>query len=528
MNVRPNTLFDEDFFSLAAPVGPDQPNRREDVIKVETILGNTGHHDLAKTDGPLGFWGEDHDKAVKSWQGENGLKMDGLLKPGGPTITSLRKSTGGLLGGLKPATPDEVDEHHSRLAQGEPPLLNIRPARLSLPKPPQPVELDEASQAFNADSARALTRSIVDGDVPRIYASYVKEAGVADAHPTVMDLVEQVNATSGRDRADRLLHGIIGGLPADQAKALLGTTPPATRPLGVRVADLPDDDKVPLFLSATDATEEGKTDAQSQQASTDEQVAMAPAVVAGGAAMAAGTAAVLGKQLPEAIENTRKWWENRQQPEGENGQKTTATDPQAGEPQVLPGADPTQPRPQQGTPPSQPPKPVPPVPPSMPQKPPTEGSSVPGRPAQPVKPMEPLEIKPVAPIDHSKGGKPHPTTQQGLEQIPDQDARKSVEKVVLSGGITNGADNKATNVQGAGDYETAKQAQADLARHLGVDPRQIKPFANGQPGAEFSTPDGRLTIGVRPSSRSEAPTLEVQVKDENGNLTYRIKRRYMR
>lgn len=50
--------FDADFFALGAPVGPDQPNRREDVIKVETILGNTGHHDLTTTAGPLGYWGE--------------------------------------------------------------------------------------------------------------------------------------------------------------------------------------------------------------------------------------------------------------------------------------------------------------------------------------------------------------------------------------------------------------------------------------------------------------------------------------
>lgn len=79
-----------------------QPNRREDVIKVETILGNTGHHDLSRTDGPLGWWGERQEKAVKAWQGDNGLKVDGLLKPNGPTISSLKKSTGGLLGGFKP------------------------------------------------------------------------------------------------------------------------------------------------------------------------------------------------------------------------------------------------------------------------------------------------------------------------------------------------------------------------------------------------------------------------------------------
>jgi hypothetical protein len=243
---RGSSPFDDDFFTLGAPVGPGQPNRREDVIKVETILGNTGHHDLARTDGPLGYWGDRQEKAVKSWQEQNRLKIDGLLNPGGPTITSLKQATGGLLSGFKPPTPNEVDEHHGRLSRGEAGLLNTRPARLTMQVPANSKELDEQTLAFNADSAGALTRSRVDSDLPSIYAKFVKQAG-ADAHTTVINLVDQVNATSGRDRAERVLHGILGQLPADQAKALLGSDLPARRPLGVRVAELPDDDATPLF-----------------------------------------------------------------------------------------------------------------------------------------------------------------------------------------------------------------------------------------------------------------------------------------
>lgn len=242
---RPSS-FDEDFFTLGAPVGPDQPNRREDVIKVETILGNTDHHDLARTDGPLGYWGEGQEKAVKSCQEQNRLKIDGVLNPGGPTITSLKQATGGLLSGFKPPTPNEVDEHHGRLSSGEPSLLNTRPARLTMQVPANAMELDEQTLAFNADSAGAMTRSRVDSDLPSIYAKYVKQTGV-DAHTTVINLVDQINATSGRDRAERVLHGILGQLPADQIKALLGGNPPAKRPFGVRVAELPDDDATPLF-----------------------------------------------------------------------------------------------------------------------------------------------------------------------------------------------------------------------------------------------------------------------------------------
>lgn len=531
--------FDNDFFTLGAPVGPDQPNRREDVIKIETILGNTGHHDLARTDGPLGFWGERSEQAVKSWQGENGLKVDGLLKPGGPTITSLKKATGGLLGGFKPPSPDEVDEHHARLQQGEPALLNIRPARLSLAKPPQPVELDEASLAFNADSARALTRSSVDGDVPRIYADYVKQAGVPGAHPTVMDLVEQVNATSGRDRADRVLHGIVGQLPAEQAKALLGGVPPAKRPLGVRAADLPDDDKVPLFRAA--AVAEGakpvqvaavdtgtKTDAEPQRTSTGEQVALAPAVAIGGAALAAGTAAVLSKQLPEAVETTRKWWENRQQPaaEGANGQgqQTTIADPQAGK--VLPGAAPSTPQIQQGTPPSQQPKPIPPVPPSTQQKPSATGNSYPGQPAEPVKPMGPLDIRARPPVDLGKGGKPYLDTEEAIAGIPDKKAQDAVRGVMLGSGVTNGADKRGTHVVvEGGDFETAKQDHGKLVSGLGIDPASVRKRPDG--GLEATSPNGQIEVIARPSSGRDEPTLEVQKKDGK-DVTHRFKRRYGR
>ncbi|CAA7614335.1 hypothetical protein MTBLM5_130040 [Magnetospirillum sp. LM-5] len=246
---RNQSSSDDDFFSLGAPVGPGQPNRREDVIKVETILGNTGHHDLAKTDGPLGWWGDRQEKAVKDWQGENGLKVDGMLKPNGPTISSLKQAAGGLLGGFKPPSPDEVDDHHDRLGRGEPGILNTRPARLSIPVPEKVPELDEQTLAFNADSARALTRTSVDGEVPNIYANYLKQAG-ADGHTTVLDLVDQVNNTEGRDRAERVLHGILGQVPPEQAKAFLGGEVPAKRPIGVRMADLADDDKVPLFARA--------------------------------------------------------------------------------------------------------------------------------------------------------------------------------------------------------------------------------------------------------------------------------------
>ncbi|MBF0325054.1 MAG: peptidoglycan DD-metalloendopeptidase family protein [Alphaproteobacteria bacterium] len=248
---RPRTPLypDDDFFTLGAPVGPDQPNRREDVVKVETILGNTGLHDLAATNGPLGYWGERQEKSVRDWQTQNGLKVDGVLNPGGPTITSLGKKAGPLLNGFKPPTLAEIDDHHQRLYQGEPGTLNLRPARLSLPAPDHKLDLDEQTLAFNADSARALTRSTNDGDIPRIYGDFAKQAG-PDSHATLMDLAEQMDTHVGRDRTDQVMHGILKDLPPEQTRALLGGDMPSPRPLGVRNSDLPDDSAVPLFKAA--------------------------------------------------------------------------------------------------------------------------------------------------------------------------------------------------------------------------------------------------------------------------------------
>ena len=240
---------DDDFFTLGAPVGPGQPNRREDVIKVETILGNTGDHDLVKTQGPVGYWGAPQEQSVRTYQQKNGLKVDGLLNPGGPTISTLRKTTGGLLGSYKPPSPKEVDEHHQRLGRGELGLLNTRPARLSINVPEQVQELDEQTLAFNADSARALTRTSANGNVPTIYADYLKQAGSAGL-PTVLDLVEQVRGSEGRDRAEQVLHGILSQIPAQTSQTILGGPIPARRPIGVRTADLPDDERRPFGVNA--------------------------------------------------------------------------------------------------------------------------------------------------------------------------------------------------------------------------------------------------------------------------------------
>lgn len=54
---------------------------------------------MARTDGPLGLWSPRPEKAARSFREQNGPKVDGLLNPGGPTITGLKTKVGGLLSG---------------------------------------------------------------------------------------------------------------------------------------------------------------------------------------------------------------------------------------------------------------------------------------------------------------------------------------------------------------------------------------------------------------------------------------------
>ena len=78
---------------LTGSVGMTGDNRPSDVAKVEKMLGQTGHLDLGATDGPTGYYGARAEQGVKGFQKENGLKVDGLLNPGGETILALGAAT---------------------------------------------------------------------------------------------------------------------------------------------------------------------------------------------------------------------------------------------------------------------------------------------------------------------------------------------------------------------------------------------------------------------------------------------------
>lgn len=76
-------------FDLERPIGRDGDNRRTDVAKLEGLLGVVGDLDVARTDGPTGYFGERLDSGIRRFQRKSGLKVDGSVRPGGPTIRAL-------------------------------------------------------------------------------------------------------------------------------------------------------------------------------------------------------------------------------------------------------------------------------------------------------------------------------------------------------------------------------------------------------------------------------------------------------
>lgn len=108
--------------NLSNSVGESGQNNRQDVAKVETMLGQAGALDLKQTDGPTGYWGVRTAEATKKVQAENGLTVDAEIKPNGPTIkkldqiadtrnaTKLRKERRERRRSKHPARPEQTTE----------------------------------------------------------------------------------------------------------------------------------------------------------------------------------------------------------------------------------------------------------------------------------------------------------------------------------------------------------------------------------------------------------------------------------
>jgi hypothetical protein len=72
-------------------VGPEEENNAEDVTSVGNSLIDLGLAG-ARESAVSGAWDNRLDATVKSFQLDNGLDVDGVLLPGGPTETAINRS----------------------------------------------------------------------------------------------------------------------------------------------------------------------------------------------------------------------------------------------------------------------------------------------------------------------------------------------------------------------------------------------------------------------------------------------------
>ncbi len=118
-----------DPFRFTGSVGPEGDNFREDVIRAQVLLGNSGDYDLVSLGAPTGWPGGELWRGIRKYQKRKGLTVDGILQPVGEggigadgvgeTLFALRNDLGDTFAGRRAPTPEEVDRHYEEPDRGD-------------------------------------------------------------------------------------------------------------------------------------------------------------------------------------------------------------------------------------------------------------------------------------------------------------------------------------------------------------------------------------------------------------------------
>lgn len=148
-------------FDLQSGVGAGQANRRGDVFKLQALLHREGVLDAAATEGPTGYWGGRDDYALRKFQKENGLAIDGYALPDGETIETIK-------GFYTPPASLRIRTMEKRAGYPEP---QLRPIGLGSDRPIKPTLL--SSDRSTQQEAQADTG--MTGDSPAVSGMAVTE-----------------------------------------------------------------------------------------------------------------------------------------------------------------------------------------------------------------------------------------------------------------------------------------------------------------------------------------------------------------
>lgn len=115
-------IYRPDPFRFSGSVGLGGDNFRDDVIRAQVLLGNSGDYDLASLGAPTGWPGGELWRGIRKYQKRKGLTVDGLLQPMGPegvgedgigeTLFALQNDLGNNFTGRRAPTAEEVDRHY--------------------------------------------------------------------------------------------------------------------------------------------------------------------------------------------------------------------------------------------------------------------------------------------------------------------------------------------------------------------------------------------------------------------------------
>ena len=167
---RPDT---KGLSTITNSVGMEGRNDRTDVAVAEKLLHQNGVLDTNQTKGPTGYFGTRADQAIRTFQKDQGLKVDGLMLPNGPTIKALQAGT--------KKTPTLITPGLATAALAKPKAPAITSA--AVPKPQRQLPRLPNSALFGPDG---LKRPNLLAEPPALHTrEKYREDGIPELRPTV-------------------------------------------------------------------------------------------------------------------------------------------------------------------------------------------------------------------------------------------------------------------------------------------------------------------------------------------------------
>lgn len=86
-------------FTLKGPMGTNYRTDPSDILNTKQALNRLGYYDVPPERG-IDDWTDDAMfKGIRAFQKDNSLKVDGFMRPEGPTESAINAKLGGLSGG---------------------------------------------------------------------------------------------------------------------------------------------------------------------------------------------------------------------------------------------------------------------------------------------------------------------------------------------------------------------------------------------------------------------------------------------